>query len=329
MFLSESRLDGKTANTITNGQQVVYTIELANDAALLTPRETVPVCDVGCANVFFQCPDLDGNPGLISLVASNLSIPSGTSRFIASSVTCIVATASGVYLARATAQVRGVLHDVAIPDCETQADCGITACHPDAAYASITSSLLIRRPQLTILSRCLAAVNTGGVISFDVSGTLTNSGDEDLVGVSIVDEYPISQTILKNITMFHPGDSVDFSASFTNSTGLCPAFLNKITASGKALANLGTITDSVTCWIVAFSPFSFRAPTRNEDGSVELTIDGAPGTYLLQASTNLVDWSTISSNTAPSNIISFIDTNAINFESKFYRAVAVCPDSPN
>ena len=129
--------------------------------------------------------------------------------------------------------------------------------------------------------------------------------------------------------MFHPGDSVDFSASFTNSSGLCPAFLNTITASGKALANLGTVSDSTTCWIAAFAPFSVRIPTRNADGSVEVSVEGAPGTYLLQASTNLVDWSTISSNTTPSNTISFTDTNSLNFESRFYRALAICPDSPN
>src|SRR6185312_9097871 len=56
------------------------------------------------------------------------------------------------------------------------------------------------------------------------------------------------------------------------------------------------------------------------NGAFELGFTGAPGgNYVLQASTNLLDWIPISSNTATTNLLNLFDTNANNFPSRYYR----------
>ena len=43
--------------------------------------------------------------------------------------------------------------------------------------------------------------------------------------------------------------------------------------------------------------------------------------YLFQASTDLVNWVSLSTNVAPSNLTVLVDPNATNFPARFYRAV--------
>ncbi len=51
----------------------------------------------------------------------------------------------------------------------------------------------------------------------------------------------------------------------------------------------------------------------------EFVVGGVPGfTYAVQASTDLVDWITLGTNTSP---FLFVDTDATNYSARFYRAV--------
>ena len=51
-----------------------------------------------------------------------------------------------------------------------------------------------------------------------------------------------------------------------------------------------------------------------------LLLGAANANYIVQASTNLADWVALSTNTSPSGIINFTDTNASDFIQRFYRA---------
>jgi len=58
------------------------------------------------------------------------------------------------------------------------------------------------------------------------------------------------------------------------------------------------------------------------NGGFQLRFAGAPGgNYVLQASTNLLDWTSISSNTATTNSLNLFDLNATNFPSRYYRVL--------
>jgi len=51
-----------------------------------------------------------------------------------------------------------------------------------------------------------------------------------------------------------------------------------------------------------------------------LLLGAANSSYIIQASTNLTDWVALTTNSSPSGIINFIDTNASGFIQRFYRA---------
>jgi hypothetical protein len=63
--------------------------------------------------------------------------------------------------------------------------------------------------------------------------------------------------------------------------------------------------------------------TRASNGLPELRFTGEPNRpYRLQASTNLVDWLDISTNTPVNGLLRFVDPNAASMERRFYRAVS-------
>src|SRR5436190_581562 len=74
MSLFAFRLDGSAANTITNGEKIVYLIQVQNDSQLPGPNGNEPVCDISCATILLQCPDVNGRPGPVSLVVSNVNL---------------------------------------------------------------------------------------------------------------------------------------------------------------------------------------------------------------------------------------------------------------
>ena len=54
-----------------------------------------------------------------------------------------------------------------------------------------------------------------------------------------------------------------------------------------------------------------------------LTTGTAGQTYVIEASTTLTNWIPISTNTLPNCVLDFVDTNAVSFPHRFYRAVLV------
>src|SRR5262249_52795773 len=69
-------------------------------------------------------------------------------------------------------------------------------------------------------------------------------------------------------------------------------------------------------------PHSITGLVNNGDGSVTIDFAGTAGaTYQVQASTNLVDWVTIGTNTpSEGGFWSFTDSEAAHFPMRFYRA---------
>ncbi len=67
---------------------------------------------------------------------------------------------------------------------------------------------------------------------------------------------------------------------------------------------------------------AFNPPTPMPEGHFRLTTQNPPGVeYVIEASSNLADWSPIYTNTARTSPLDFIDTNAAGFHPRFYRAV--------
>ena len=82
----------------------------------------------------------------------------------------------------------------------------------------------------------------------------------------------------------------------------------------------GTVSTTVS--VVASTPPQLSASSGGTPGSFQFTVTGQSGQeYIIQASTNLVNWVDVYTNpdyTAPFN---FVDPNATNYTSRFYRVV--------
>lgn len=65
-------------------------------------------------------------------------------------------------------------------------------------------------------------------------------------------------------------------------------------------------------------------PSRPSNGLLQLLVTGTPGgDYVLQGSTNLVDWTALYTNSAPSGSTSLFDVESTNHRMRFYRAFQV------
>ena len=75
------------------------------------------------------------------------------------------------------------------------------------------------------------------------------------------------------------------------------------------------VSRSITCKISA----SLAAEDPPASGEFALNVNGGAGcNYVVQVSSNLVDWASIETNTAP---FTFVDVNASQFRQRFYRAI--------
>jgi uncharacterized repeat protein (TIGR01451 family) len=71
------------------------------------------------------------------------------------------------------------------------------------------------------------------------------------------------------------------------------------------------------------APAVLGSSTLQGNGSYASTLQGQPGTvYVIEASTDLVTWTPILTNTLSSNLWNFVDVNSTNFSRRFYRAAS-------
>ena len=85
-------------------------------------------------------------------------------------------------------------------------------------------------------------------------------------------------------------------------------------AAGSATSTVATLT----VLLPAPPPGILSAPVYEADGVFQFGVAGAAGSnYVIEASTNLTDWTPLETNTSP---FTFTDTNAVNVPMQFYRA---------
>jgi hypothetical protein len=86
-----------------------------------------------------------------------------------------------------------------------------------------------------------------------------------------------------------------------------------------AVSNIAGSTNSTAMLTVCATAAATLASTAHAKGQYALIVTGVPGyNYVVQASTNLVNWVPVQTNTAP---FTFVDTNASQFSRRFYRSV--------
>jgi hypothetical protein len=88
-----------------------------------------------------------------------------------------------------------------------------------------------------------------------------------------------------------------------------------------AVSNVAGSTNSMASLIVYATAAASLTSASPASGQFALTVSGVSGyQYAVQASTDMVHWVSLQTNTAP---FTFVDTNASQFSRRFYRSVSL------
>ena len=118
--------------------------------------------------------------------------------------------------------------------------------------------------------------------------------------------------------------TLDGSLPTTNSLHYSAPFIltNNATVSANAFESGLVNSVAVSSQFTILTNLVFGTPGPLSNGIFQVRFFFTPGnTYILQASTNLVDWSSISTNTPASSPFYWVDPGATNLPSRFYRAI--------
>jgi uncharacterized repeat protein (TIGR03806 family) len=117
--------------------------------------------------------------------------------------------------------------------------------------------------------------------------------------------------------------TLDASAPTTNSAVYTGPLLLASNATVTAIAARPGFVDSVAV-SEAFVVNSFRLVPQSyspNNGQFIFRVGTAPGSYVVQCSTNLVNWTCIGTNTAPGNLLEFVDAPGFSPGPRFYRVL--------
>jgi hypothetical protein len=152
---------------------------------------------------------------------------------------------------------------------------------PALAPATISPAGGIYSP---VVSVTLQSTNAGAALYYTLDGSLPTT-------TSLLYAQPILLASNATVTVSA------FANGFDNSAASSALFLVN---SGLYLTPSGFVTNSM----------------------FQISVAGITGSnYVLQASTNLVNWSSISTNPAATNVFNLMDPNAANFPYRFYRVL--------
>jgi hypothetical protein len=126
------------------------------------------------------------------------------------------------------------------------------------------------------------------------------------------------QSVDPNAMLYY---TLDGSLPTTNSFLYSGAFSlsSNVTVSASAFES-NFINSVVSRASFVVQPIQFNSGNSMSNGQFQLQFAGATGSnYILQASTNLFDWTPLSTNLAQSNLLNLVDPKASNFQKRFYR----------
>lgn len=138
-----------------------------------------------------------------------------------------------------------------------------------------------------------------------VAGQTVTIRTTSIAATSLSYQWKLNGTNLVSVT----GPTLTLNNIATNQAGVY-----SVTASS------GKNSTSQAFTLTVYATTAARlAPSTHASGQYALAVAGVPGfKYVVQASTNLVTWIPLQTNTAP---FTFVDVNAGNFQQRFYRSV--------
>jgi uncharacterized repeat protein (TIGR01451 family) len=184
-----------------------------------------------------------------------------------------------------------------------------------------------------------ASAYTGDTMNYTL--TVSNSGPAGASGVVLTDVLPASFSFISAIpsqgnASFASGTvtanfgSINSGSVATVTIYGTPTVAGTITNNASATANetdLYLVNNAVqTSTLVLLAvPATLGSASMQPDGTFQLTLTGQAGlNYRIDASSNLINWVPVKTNTAAGDgKFQYTDTAATNFNPRFYRAVRV------
>ncbi len=134
--------------------------------------------------------------------------------------------------------------------------------------------------------------------------------------------YSLSNSPLKNGVLVNlPFTILSTAAEGVASISITNALL--VNTNGAQIAPVNLTSGSLA--IIRSTPAMparLGSLVRARDGRVQLQLIGTAGrSYVIQASTNLVQWIPLSTNAVAGGSVDFVDTTAVDLKQRFYRAI--------
>jgi hypothetical protein len=134
-------------------------------------------------------------------------------------------------------------------------------------------------------------------------------------------------TALANVTLAAPNTNSIIYFTFDNSLPTTNSFLyatplsltSNLTLTASAFAT-GYVNSATASALFTIQPMQFTTLGFATNGEFQLNFLGVPGqTYVLQGSSNLVNWVPLNTNVAATNLFQFTDPGAGGLPHRFYR----------
>jgi hypothetical protein len=112
------------------------------------------------------------------------------------------------------------------------------------------------------------------------------------------------------------------STGVTNSALSIPAFQSaNVGQYTVTISNAVGVVTSEPAYLVLDGPLRVNACAMNNGAFTLQMVGPAGGNYIIESSSDLINWVPIATNNSPEGILNFTDTNAGSMTSQFYRAV--------
>jgi uncharacterized repeat protein (TIGR01451 family) len=182
-----------------------------------------------------------------------------------------------------------------------------------------------------------ANISLGGTVTFNI--TVTNYGPSASTNVIVSDILPAGANFISDVvsqgTVADTGLTIEWSVgnlatnagavlALTLSASGTGTFYNYASVSATTPdPNPDDDSASRTVTVGTITPPQLTASLNKGSGTFQLTVsNGQSGQqYIIQASTNLVNWVNVYTNPAYSDPFTFTDTNVSSYGSRFYRVV--------
>jgi large repetitive protein len=205
----------------------------------------------------------------------------------------------------------------------------ITTISPFSAIADLAASM----------TAPAGTVRAGDQFIFNIN--VSNHGPGTSTGVVVTDGLPAGLSFVSAIAsqgtvtsgsgiitcnVGNLSSGANATIAITVSSTIAGTFTNKASVAGNEVdLNLDNNASEANVAIQTLVPPHLVAASTQANGSFQLTLIGQVGdAYVIQASTNLVNWTPVATNIiAGTGAYKFTDTNAPSFRQRYYRAVRV------